>query len=534
MKKSIALVFFILLFGLLLAYFLRQDSERAQARGLAQATCSACHIFPEPEILPKQSWELLLGHMGYYLGITDVSYIEDSEFTIGTGETKIQYLEGRQRYLVREGVFPPQPLINEMDWAAVRSYYLENAPVEPAPQLVKETAAELIQFRSLRTSYRFSPPMLTTAIGIDEKRGLIYLGDSFHESITTLTANGRVSSGPRNFFPPVTPIKIDIQADNVFIGSIGDVYGSSTAEDVPGFIGVLSDVDQGLGNAIYTPMIGSLPRIADFLMIDLDQDGHDDFITSGFGLATGLLTIHWGLEGGGYQIDNIAIRAGAIKTQAADFNSDGEIDLAVLFADAREGLFIYENLGSRELRAHEILATQPSYGHTYFEIHDFNNDGQMDLLVTNGDNVDSDPYNTLKNFHGVRIYINQGDYRFSEDYFYPLHGAYRAQASDFDKDGDLDIAAIAFFPDFSLEEPESFVYLENVGETFLPYHDSLANSGRWMTMNIGDLNNDGYDDIVLGAAYIELGMWFFMDRFEDLSVNGPGALILRNLGINLE
>jgi hypothetical protein len=158
----------------------------------------------------------------------------------------------------------------------------------------------------------------------------------------------------------------------------------------------------------------------------------------------------------------------------------------------------------------------------------------MDLLVTNGDNVDSDPYNTLKNFHGVRIYINQGDYRFSEDYFYPLHGAYRAQASDFDKDGDLDIAAIAFFPDFSLEEPESFVYLENVGETFLPYHDSLANSGRWMTMNIGDLNNDGYDDIVLGAAYIELGMWFFMDRFEDLSVNGPGALILRNLGINLE
>jgi hypothetical protein len=534
MKKLIAIVLLIFFIGLLLAFFSRQASQKSESRELAQANCSTCHIFPEPDILPKQSWELLLGHMGYYLGITDVSYLEDSEFTIGTGETKIQYLESRLAYLVREGVFPSQPLINEMDWETVRSYYLESAPSVPISQSAKETATEMTQFRSLRTSYRISPPMLTTAIGIDEERGLIHLGDSFHESITTLSANGRVNSGPRRFFPPVTPIKIDVQGDDIFVGSIGDLFGSSTAEDMPGFIGLLTNSNQGIDNAIYTPIIGSLPRIADFLMLDLDQDGYDDFVTSGFGLATGLLTIHWGQEEGGFQVDNITVRAGAIKTQAADFNSDGQIDLAVLFGDAREGLFIYENLGNRDLRAHEIFATQPSYGHTYFEIHDFNQDGLMDLLVTNGDNVDSDPYNTLKNFHGIRIYVNNGNYIFSEDYFYPLHGAYRAQASDFDKDGDLDIAAIAFFPDFSLEEPESFVYLENSGATFLPFHDSLANSGRWMTMNTGDLNNDGYDDIVLGAAYIPLGMTYFMDRFQDLSVNGPGVVILRNLSLNNE
>ena len=53
-------------------------------------------------------------------------------------------------------------------------------------------------------------------------------------------------------------------------------------------------------------------------------------------------------------------------------------------------------------------------------------------------------------------------------------------------------------------------------------------------MNTGDLNNDGYDDIVLGAAYIPLGMTYFMDRFQDLSVNGPGVVILRNLSLNNE
>ena len=44
-----------------------------------------------------------------------------------------------------------------------------------------------------------------------------------------------------------------------------------------------------------------------------------------------------------------------------------------------------------------------------------------------------------------------------------MYGAFGARAADFDNDGDLDIAAISFYPDFEIEKRESFVYLQNNG-----------------------------------------------------------------------
>jgi hypothetical protein len=521
MKKII----FIALLALASAffYYYQHSASQAESRAMAQSYCSGCHLFPEPNILPRASWEATLGYMGYYLGVTDISYLEDTpEFVYENVESKLQYIQ-------RENVFPLVPLINEQDWEEVRNYYLTSAPEVAEPQRNKELPQTLDQFRSLRTSYRFSPPMITTAVGIDEGNSIIHLADSYHESITTLGANGRVISGPRNFLPAVTPVKFDIDDNRIFVGSIGDLFGSSTASDLPGHIGILTDLENGIDNASYDSLISQLPRIADFLRVDLDSDGIDDFITSGFGLASGLLSVYWGDSDGSFEQNDLVARAGAVKAQAADFNLDGIMDFAVLFGDAREGLFIYQGLGNHEFERHSIFETHSAYGHTYFEVQDFNNDGLMDFLVVNGDNVDSDPYNTLKNYHGIRIFLNEGDYRFVESYFYPMYGAYRAQAADFDQDGDLDIAAIAFFPDFSLDESESFVYLESADGGYTPFFDSLANSGRWMTMDVGDINGDGFDDIVLGASYILLGMANFMDRFIDFSANGPGAVILTNL-----
>jgi hypothetical protein len=493
-----------------------------QDRQLAQTYCSSCHLFPEPDILPKDSWLAALGYMGYYLGVTNLDYLEGSpDFVIENVQSKLRYLE-------REGVFPAPPLISEEDWETVRSYYLNAAPDFSREQLSKLQSAELSQFNPLRTSYRFSPPMLTTAVGIDSTNNQVYLGDSFYESITSIGNNGRVVSGPRNFFPPVTPIKFEFTQDAIFVGSIGDVFGSSTAEDAPGFIGILTEIENGIGDAIYSPLIGNLPRIADFLRVDLDLDGNDDFVVSGFGLATGQLSIHWGRDEGGFEVQALANRAGAVKAQTSDFNDDGIPDIAVLFADAREGIVIYENNGNRIFNPHNVLEMHSAYGHTYFEIKDMDGDGMEDFLVANGDNVDSDPYNTLKNYHGVRIYKNYGDYNFVEDYFYPMYGAYRAQAEDFDLDGDLDIAAIAFFPDFSLDEPESFIYLENNDGVFTPFSSAQANQGRWMTMDVGDIDGDGLLDIALGASYVPLGMSNYMEKFQEMAANGPGAMILQN------
>ena len=50
---------------------------------------------------------------------------------------------------------------------------------------------------------------------------------------------------------------------------------------------------------------------------------------------------------------------------------------------------------------------------------------------------------------------------------------------DYDLDGDLDIAAISFFPDYHRYPEESFIYLENNGKlNFVDYSFPQSTVGR--------------------------------------------------------
>src|SRR6185369_5759076 len=102
----------------------------------------------------------------------------------------------------------------------------------------------------------------------------------------------------------------------------------------------------------------------------------------------------------------------------------------------------------------------------------------------------------MKPYHGVRIYLNDGHDRFQETFFYPLSGAYKVVARDFDGDGDLDLAAIAFYPDYASKVPVSFVYLENQGGGKFEASTMVEqNAGRWLVMDVGDVDGDGDEDL---------------------------------------
>jgi hypothetical protein len=53
--------------------------------------------------------------------------------------------------------------------------------------------------------------------------------------------------------------------------------------------------------------------------------------------------------------------------------------------------------------------------------------------------------------------------------------------------------------------------------------------GRWMTMDIGDVDGDDDIDVVLGGGNIPTGMPAHMDIYEDFARNAPPVLILKNL-----
>jgi hypothetical protein len=243
--------------------------------------------------------------------------------------------------------------------------------------------------------------------------------------------------------------------------------------------------------------VQQLARPVQVSSADFNKDGKADLLVCEFGNLAGALS--WMENKGNQQYERHVIRAfpGAIKAYVRDVNKDGLPDIWALFAQGEEGIFLFTNKGNGQFESKEVLRFPSVYGSSYFEMADFNKDGFPDILYTCGDNADFSP--VLKPYHGVYIFLNDGNNHFTQKYFFPMHGCFKAMASDFDGDGDLDIAAISFFSDYATHPEESFIYLENKGKLdFQPYTIPGTQLGRWLTMDLGDLDGDGSPDIVLG------------------------------------
>jgi hypothetical protein len=481
-----------------------QADSVAKGKLLAIDYCQRCHLFPEPALLDKNTWVTsVLPNMGERLGLRF------------PGRDPLADLIPEEEKVIRQlNIYPETALISEADWQKIVAYYSHEAPDVPIPQMGTSPVSDSLPlFSGQHFSVADIAAPKTTLLKFDPGTSQLYVGDDQNalfvlDNAFQLKENFWIDSAPTDIdFPKNAPPRL------LTIG----VFKPSDQR-----IGRLMSVSKTAASGQNMVNIQNLPRPVQFTAGDLNMDGKADALISGFGDHSGKL--FWLDDFRSDKEHILKELPGARKTEIFDFNKDKKPDVIALMAQAREEISIFYNLGNGKFKEKVLLQFPPSYGMAYFELVDFNKDGFQDILLTNGDNWDLSPVE--KNYHGVRLYLNDGKDNFKLAWFYPLHGASKAIARDFDQDGDLDIGATSFYSDLN-NPAHGFIYLSNEGKmTFKAHSSPLAGAGKWLTMEAADFDQDGDIDIVLGSYFHTISeMTALMARG---TMSFPQLLVLTN------
>jgi hypothetical protein len=449
----------------------------AEGERLARTHCASCHAFPDPSLLDKKTWdESVLPKMA------ELMYVENYYDPYNASGPDGDIPATR---VAPENLFPFEK------WKKIGAYYAAMAPAQPLGRGKEQPAIQssLPGFTAHYFYDKASQP-LTTLVRFDTAQKQILFGDGSAKKLFVLDRGLRFIDS----FPVPE--------------GIADIHLSRNEAEVI-TMGILKPSDARLGKLTRSGkapvlLLDSLQRPVQATYADLDDDGREDIIISEFGYRKGALA-WWQNQGNDHYARHV-LRAlpGATRTEVYDFNKDGRPDIIALMAQADESVLIYYNEGHGKFREERVLQFPPAYGSNYMQLCDFNRDGLMDILTTNGDNGDFSII--LKAYHGIRIFLNDGKDHFTEKTFLPVYGVQKAMPADMDNDGDIDLVSIAFFPDYEKLPQESFIYWENNGDdTYKRYTFDGVTNGRWMTLDVGDMDGDGDQDIILGSAFFTFG-----------------------------
>ena len=477
LHKVISLSFLLLV--ILLTKCVSPPESQFSVEQKYQAYCGSCHLPPDPANIPKAIWEdNILPEMAARLGY---KYNHYNPLAKNSMEENL--------YIRMTNTYPKQPTIDSATWQQIHDYVITLAPDSISIDTSRNGRNSILtHFKSKPVSLDNYGAARITSIRFEPESSQFVIGDAYGA-----VHNWPIQDTTLRFDSPLISYR-KIGEDEYFTE-----IGYMNPSEIPlGLIyrkrsGVIDTLAKKLHRPVYTEIV------------DLNKDGQDEILISEFGNLTGELSMLIQSDTQ-YEKRTLLPVPGTIKLEIKDMNNDGKDDIIVLASQGNEGIYILYQKEDLKFSPSHVIRMGPDYGSSWFQLFDYDNDGDMDIVLANGDNADYSIFS--KPYHGVRLFLNDGANKFEQVWFYPIYGATRILADDYDLDGDIDFAVMSFFPDFDHVPAEGFVYLENKTPQsfdFSAFTFEQSVLGRWLIMEDGDFDQDGDQDIMLGSFQFSAG-----------------------------
>ncbi|MFN0117654.1 MAG: FG-GAP-like repeat-containing protein, partial [Elusimicrobiota bacterium] len=367
------------------------------------------------------------------------------------------------------------------------------------PAIVPNAVSDLVASTGtqIRLTWTAPYPVASTYIVRYSTTGAI-VSDADFSTATTVAVSAAMSGAQQvsiSGLVPGTTYWFAIKSSNSAGTSAIDTSSPEPFAVAGNFYGV--DVD-GSGGGLYHGVIA---------VGDIDNDGDNDIVINGKDISDNPQLRLYKNNGNGTfdnaqtEIDGLNGGLHTSSVALGDYDNDGDLDILVTGLDASfsNQFRIYKNNGDGTFDSSQIEVETTNAG--YYENGavawgDYDNDGDLDIVITGYD---------ASFVRRVRVYKNNGNGTIDSTQIeveFPLtDGVIRGDVAwgDYDNDGDLDILANG---DNAGSVPDLRVY-KNIGDGTFDFNqitvDAADNGLEYGGVAWGDYDNDGDLDILVSG-----------------------------------